>query len=410
MLQKIHRETIIAILNNIAIFLYTYCTFSSLLDMAQYVKGWPDWYWKIREYSLYYFLVLAIIKLIFYYGKEKRVSGIACCVLCGTILLYVMGECDYRYIVYPMIAFYHADFRRIARYYVAVMGTILAVTYVCTKIGVVPDYYISIPGRAQKVHTLGFGGHNAFMAYWLLIVLALLFLLEKSKYRTLISIILVVGTWYFHALTDSETPTLLIYFAIGVLLVDGIIMKTGKDFLRILGGNWISRFMIGMPIYGALITIGGIFFYNKFQRSIIDNTFISRYYLACRALEETGARLPYATIKAADHLADIQFHLWNGTGVSNYSLGDILYANLLIRDGLMVLIPYVALQVWLLYRAYKSRNYMLGFLIAVVAVLNAAESVTLDIAFSIFSMAVFANWSDGRINETTEEYTSSASE
>ncbi len=380
-------------LDNLILISYSFLIIFPIVGTAQFVYQWPSIITLLRYRIPHVVFVIAVCKSIFAMKEKNRIIAILLLVM--ALICKKLGLCDYLFVTSFMVAFANIDFERCAKVYVATVGMTLMATLICSLTGFIPNYYIFVPGREEMYYTLGFGGHNAFMAYWMFVALALLYLYHGSKRKIAVIVSVLAMTFLIHYATDSHTGMFLISFVSALMLADLIVKNYNKE-LGIRIKTKIAKVLIGTPIYSLVITIAGVFFYNKYQRTLINNTVISRFHLVCSALERLGIMLPYQTISSDERVSDVAFNWITGTGVADFGAGDNLFGNLLTRDGLMILVPFLAIQVYIMYRAYQKREYLLVLICAIINIYCIFESVLLDIAFTLFFMVIFANLERGK--------------
>lgn len=388
----------IEVLDIIALITYGFMIFTSLSRTAKFLTAWPnDWY-SLQELSIKVWLVIAVIKLILFFETSKK-EVIAATILLGlTVVGKFVGINNYLYVVAPIVMFFRTPFQKIARCYLTIVGTNLIIIVLYALMDVIPDYYIPISGRGDRlIHHLGFSNHNAIMAYWLFIFLTAICLLglEKKRHIRLIfltALLSISGILYY--LTDSKTSFLLILAMGLIVLVEWIIPnKVRSPYCKRIQ-DVIFRGMHLVPLFAIIVTAAGTLIYNitGYRGTGAISTLFSRYYLLNNALESVGVRLPHQTINLESINQEISFNWLIGTGADNLGGGDILYGNLLLRDGLIAVVLYLVIQFYMLYKAYKNKNHIFFLVLVLLAVFGCTESCALDIAFSVFSCLLFADW------------------
>ena len=365
-------------------------------------------YWDPDIYDFQFtliniWIVIAVIKMCFYSTISRKKVILAALLLLVTYIYNYFGICDYMYLVAPIVAAINIDFERIAKVYMATVCTLLTITLVCTITGLVPNIVIIEQGRViEKMQSLGFTSHNAFSSYLLFASLAAIYIFRNNKHRKLINILSIVVLFIFWIITACNTATILGIGANIIVLCNYLNEEIANNLIINTIKNKISIVLIGMPIYGVLMTVAGTLYYNTYQRTQISGNVISRYYLICQTLETAGVKMPHQTIDSSLIDGTYTFNLLTGLNKINPLMGDILYGQLLFVGGLMLLVPYVMIHAFLLYKFYKDKEFELLVIFSCVAAIGALESVTLDISFSLCEMLLFAAWGQNKIYKNSD--------
>ncbi len=374
-------------------FMYATLIFLSMIESAVYRIQLPIALYKFTNFFTSICLIYSLVKIWLYFDKDRRKSVTAMIFLTMAVILYLMGLCDYLLLVALIVAVFNSDYDRLIKFYTITVSVVLIVTFLCATTGVIKNISEYLPERRESaMYSLGFVSHNAFVVYYLFVSLAFIYITRKSKYQICVLILLSFISCVLYYFTASYTATIL-----NILACLSVIL--GKVMSNLKYSSWASKVhryfcynLILSPIYSVIVTTIGVLFYNRFQRTILDGTLISRYYILDTALEIAGARLPFQTIDPSEVSKEISFNWLLGTGTENGGGGDILYGRIFLNDGLVVLFVYVFIHVFMLYSCYKRKEFEMLVILSVVAVLGAIESVALDFKFYIFELVLFSRW------------------
>lgn len=360
--------------------------------------GW-NWYYT-QEIVICIWIVIAIAKLYLFWHDNLVNTALAILFIVGVGIGKYAGLNDYIYLVMPMVMFMNVPYRKIAKLYATTLGLTWGITLLFAFKSVIPDYYKQIPGRDEPVHHLGYFNHNASMVFWMFFCMMLIMCINYSWKRVVIILFEIVGTIWLYRMTDSLTSTLLVLFFCVVLLIE-FVLSTGAEPISKLFRRVTGILLLGTPIYALVATWLGVLYYNRVGRN--ESTLMSRFMLLEQALESVGVEFKNQTINPTEILQDVHFSWLLGTGNANIGGGDNLYGNLLLRDGLIVLVPYIAIQLYIMYMAYKKDAYTVLVFEAVLAVFGCLESSAIDVIFCVFMFLLFADWGSDRQREVYVE-------
>ncbi len=385
-------DKVIEFFDDFFVITYMLIIIRSMVDTALYSAVWPEYVDLSLDMLIKICVLFAVIKLYYYYNEYKIEAMIALGMLIVSFIFKNMGINDYLYLVIPIVASFKTSFSKLSRAYLATVITILIATATLSILGFIPNYYEHNEGRfIQDFYSLGFTSHNSFAAFFLFASFAYLYLIRNCKHKLLLIIgdlLAIIFVWYC---TGSNTSTVIGIFVCVMLIVNYVIEENNSHITHIRIKNLILKFMIGMPLYGIAVTIAGVLYFNAYQYSRMINTLVFRYQILCAALEKVGVSLPFQTIDSTLIDYSTGFNILTGVKEADFEFGDILYGQMLLRDGLIILVPYLIIHLWILYRLYAHKEYELFIICVGVSVTCCFESLVFDIAFSIFELLLFAS-------------------
>lgn len=381
---------LIELLNYILLLSYGFMSLVIMARTAQFNFEWIQSAYDFQQSVMKFWVIVALIKVYYYHDTYKKETIVAFVLILLAVLAKVFGMNEYVYLVAAVVSFFDFEFNVIAKFYVSIVGFGLITIVACSVIGIIPNYYTEDEGRLiNNYYSLGFASHNAVMIYWLFILMALVYIFKKSYFKDLLLVGLAWITLELWLFTSSNTGLILGMMICSVLLMELLVRKVGisEKCTKII--HFFNRVMIGMPIYAVIITALGVLFYNKVGTNY-GITVISRWLLLCRELEKIGIKLPYQTINSNEIYSDVNFNWLIGTGSDQYGGGDILYGNLFIKGGLVLLIIYIYVHVYILLKTLKMGEYELFLICIVLSILGCLESVAIDVPFIVFDFILFS--------------------
>ena len=383
LLQKItnHCDSILCLL-------YSFLIFLSMADSATYNTRI-----LIADYKTLFVnicIIYALFKIWLFFDVDRTKSLVAIVSMTVVILLKVMELSDFLFVVVLAIALFNSDYDRLVKFYTATSSVFLFVTFICAETGVirnVSEYNILENGR--PVYSLGFISHNAYTVYYLFTSLAIVYLTRECRYQIHIMALLMMVSICLYYITDSRTGFFLNLFACFSILTCKLLSKIKEGQLCQNVRRYLGVAFVLTPIFSVFVTFIGVLFYNKYQRTLINGTLISRYFLLDNALEIAGIRLPNQTISTDMISKEVVFNWMIGTGKGYIDGGDILYGQIFLNEGVPFLLIYLLIHVFVLYVLYKKNKLELLVIYSTIAILGALESVVLDFKFYIFELFVF---------------------
>lgn len=374
------------ILDCMALATFSLMIFLSIIGMANYQVVWFLSLDEINGVADCVFLIISLLKIFLYFDKNRVNAAIGVGLLSFFILLNVLNQCNYVQLVALIVSMMGIKFERIAKVYISVEGITLLVTILAATFGLISNVNEqSYNSLVKTFYLLGFSGHNPPMALCLMLSLALVYLTRSSKVRIQISILLILFMTLMYIVTGSNSSFII---GIGVLILsiaDYVIEKIDNRKLLKVRSDFMSALRFA-PLYSVLFTILGILFYGRFGRLGSHlYTLVSRFEIAYWELGLSGVHMPFYSLREANKdgvnfpyflseklesgvYNNVDFNLLRGLGELKrgqlFNGSDIEYINILLFDGVIVLLPYIVLSIYLLHKTYKKKEYVLILCIA----------------------------------------------
>ena len=397
------QEQLLYSLNIISLFLCAVLIFVRFINFARYSFIWPDFLQNIQENTVKIVFVISLLKLFLIFIKDKRKAIFATILLFLFTMLYSGGIINIRFFstLLLIINTIEIDFENIAKVYACSVGVLLTSNIICVLVGIVPDIVGDGSGRKVRyLHGMGFGNHNAFMAYWFFYALTLAYIIKKTRNRAVGLILIIILTIVFWLFTGSNTSTIAAIGALCSILVYYAIEKF--QYLMYIPAKYrefILKFLICIPLLCVLITIIGTIAYAKYGYiKNLPSTMMSRFRLTYEGLVSLGIKIHFRAEDVIPVYEDIKFNFLTGLWGQTYpgeAYFDSLYSDLLIRDGLIVLVPYVMAQVYVMYLAYKRQEYELLLILVFKSVYGLMENYAIyTIGCGLFEFLIFSSWGD----------------
>ena len=338
-------------------------------------------------------LIIAAVKLFFVFSISDKKSVMAVVLLCRAIVFKQLGIVDVTYLVIPMVALYGVDFKSVAKVFSLSAAFSLFVILFSSLTGLIQNVSLTRQGSIRGyVYQLGFKHHNLFMIFWSFLLLAIIYIVQKNKYRIIYIDILLIVTVIAWLFSDSNTSAILDVIVCGIMIADYVIraaIKRSTTLMRDIQRALI-KFSVFMPIVAIFITILGCVYFGYFGYKYLPHNMLSRFYVIDSALESLGAKLPFSV---TEERWDIPFNWFVGAGqtvVVKDNTIDNIYACLLIENGCIVLISYVLLQLKIRYMLYRNNQYVLALICSVISIFGILEpSAFSNFSCSLFSMLLF---------------------
>ncbi len=351
----------------------------------------------MNNYCIYICIIIALIKIYVYWDNSPKKALCVFAVLALAVIFRNIGYVDYVFLIAPMAMFFNSDFEDICKVYAIFVFISLFTIFILAVSGEIVNYTYIPADRDTITYSLGFTHHSTFMVDWMMVVFACLYIFRNSKAYLGVIAIIVILSGFIYKYTDSNSAAMIIFPLCFLLAIETLLgYKLDKIVKRI--NNILCKILLGTPIYVLVITVVGVLFYNKYQRTIIDNTFISRYALLCEAVEVAGVKLPYTTVDSSRIGADGNWNWLLGYSSTEYGGGDIFYGNEFIKGGLLLIGIIFLIQMVILYKAYKQKDTVLMLVCAAVDIYACTAPGLSEIWASLFNMVLFANIEEG-INE-----------
>ncbi len=264
--------------------------------------------------------------------------------------------------------------------------------YLCLLIGVgimILAHYLSLEGyiayivRSGEKHAFGSIHNLDYAAHCLMLMI--LYVVLRKKHLHFYSFILL----YIPILMDMRYVKARADLALMILVLAGTVVVWIFEGSKFHIPDKLAKVMTWAFVIMEVVILCMCFFYRDTIGMAITNripsmtTGVSRFRMAHQAMMEYYPRLWGSN-----------FHEAGFAGASNvindYFVVDSMYAHLFVKEGLAVLAAFIGMLTWLLRRAYKTKQYFLVFLMAVIALAGFSEFHIRDLCYNMLPLLLFA--------------------
>ena len=130
----------------------------------------------------------------------------------------------------------------------------------------------------------------------------------------------------------------------------------------------------------------------------LPSTMMNRFRYTYEGLVSLGVEIQVRPEEVIPVYEDIKFNFFTGLWGQTYPgtvYFDSLYSDLLIRDGFIILAPYVFAQVYVMYLAYIRHEYELLIILAFKSVYGLMENYAIyTIGCGLFEFLIFSSWGE----------------
>ena len=363
------------------IFLITMISTSSLLGIRLYLNNTNVY----RIIMLFCFILLFIKELIVNaYSIDSFIQLMF--ILCATLLIHNVASFITAMGLFYLFSSRNEDFREIARFTIIVTFIMLVTIISLSVLGVIENYKFGSGTDRYRVF-LGFKYALFAPAYYFNII-ALILYLKKDKIKISFIILELIGNIWLYERTDSR---LSFYFTLLLIVFSLVIKIPLKRMINIkiinsLFKPLLKAIVIMSFIICAIVSIFICINYdetNITQRKLND-VLASRLYYSQKSYNTYGVSLFGKKI------------IWVGNGLDQdgntteeeYLYVDNLYLQFLQRYGLVFFAVVMILLTYALYRIIIKKEWMLTFILVVIAMHAIIDDLVLHIWYNTFLLSL----------------------
>lgn len=381
----IRKEKIEEILENLYLMVFAAYIAFFFLGTTMFQITWPEHFYTDLYTALTGFILVRLA-----YSKRCKIQDIV--FILGLYVLFEMafkrnGYEEYIYLLVLMIGAKDISFRKIIKVYTAMILVLLLGTVICSLTGHVENLSYIQEGRRTR-YAFGINYPTDFSAHIFYLILCWGFLRGKRiTYIELGVFGLLGGVVYWFCDARLNTICILgsaVTFAVHKCLENSA-EKKGKSYHMHRG---ISALLMGSGTICAAVMIWLTMLYSPDNAviSFLDRALSSRLRLGKKGIDIFGFTLwgqdiPMIGLGSTTEDVDYYFFL------------DSSYLYILLQFGLLMLI--VLLFVWLCIgiKSYRNHQWVLLWIIALVAVQCMVEHHMVSIAYNPFWLALLADLS-----------------
>lgn len=277
------------------------------------------------------------------------------------------------------------DFKKIARIAIAVMTSLLVITFVLSLMGILPDFINDRHADAVR-HSFGIIYCTDLAAHWCFVILLYVFIKDgnmKWPAYLIMLILTVLNIW----LVDGRLSYLCVGLAAAGSIIYTLYVKKGWKLPEKLLMVWRWGLAASYVILAAFYMIlNWTFTYDP-----------NAFYHRIHALENLGWRLetsyrvtkvlPFSWFgKYFNQIGD-GFDAAVNTGF--YTFLDCSYIRIYVMYGVVALIVFLAIYTGIQCRLMKKKQTMRMFIMAIVALNCLLEHRMIDLAYNVFLLLPF---------------------
>lgn len=333
----------------------------------------------VLKMTRYFAYLCCILKLILdaYYSRKRYIY---LAVSAGLIILNVLVAHDKRMIFYFLMIIAAKDVSHdiIIRIFLIINLVLLFATVMAARYGILEDY---VQDELRQRHYLGFSWTTNGPIIWLFIILSYIYL-KKGEINIFETAILSgVALWFFK-MTDSR---FVILISMAATIFFGIIWKSRlvhKITAR------LQILFISSPFWIAAVAIVLHYLYDEkssFWRNFND-LLSNRLRLGNDAINKYGFSLFGKAIT---------WNVWifkNAT-VDDYNYVDSSYLNILLVNGLIILIMVLLIYSAMLKKSFSTGRLYMSWIIVFILVFSITEPRLMHLSYNPFVLLAFAGMS-----------------
>ena len=286
------------------------------------------------------------------------------------------GELNLFYYYIAIIGAKNIDFKKILRFFLVTISSLLILTFIITKLRIIPGLVFNRGDGALR-YALGtvYPSDLSARCFYLMITYALLrdYKLKLPEYIGLISI-----TIWAYVVTDTKVDLILMVF----FLLIAIFYKQTITLLEKITSIGIAIILGSAVSFMILMT----YFYNPSNHfmKLIDHALSGRFYFSHIAFEK------YNVTFLGQYIPQNGFGGSNGK-VFDYFYIDCSYIRVLMMFGAFVFLLLVAYLLYLSHRFMTSEMYALEITLILVALSSLIDQHMWEISYNILFLATFAD-------------------
>lgn len=311
-------------------------------------------------------------------NTKRGALGLMVCLI--MILLIYLADISNRNIV--MITFFmvycarNISFEKIGWFTLKFVTALVVIIIMSSLIGVIPNYASSIGGRDR--HYIGFL-YALFPSTIVCNETMLFFYLKKNKIKWKeIVVALTINVWIY-----NQTKSRLTFLAAVVVLLIGAVKKIKPSFI---GSQFSRRIMASIPLLCGVFSVAIAFLYSPSNSVLlaIDKALDGRISIAHSAMESYGFKLFGTHFEMIGNGLDA---MGNNTSQLHlaYSYIDNLYVQLLLRNGIIFFLIFMAILIFSIHEAVKiDKGGYLSFILSMLAVEAIIQDFFLNLNYNTF--------------------------
>lgn len=319
---------------------------------------------------------------------KRAVAGLALFIVAGLVSWYTN-----RYELFTTALFIYCarsiDFRRIAYYSFLLISSLLFFVTISSLLGIIPDYLWGLDEVNGRIrHGLGFR-YTTFPTHLFLEIVLLYGFLAREKAKISVLLVFFAINYAMYEMTESRNSFLLVLF----FLIFLVAMKFPQ--LRSMYTPRFQRFTAAWvyPL-GALASYIAARLYSPDSQFFTKlNTILSNRLAQTHAsLEEYGIRLFGQKINFMGNGIDANGKLVKTQGGDyDFNFVDNSFMNILINNGLLLLILTLIAFTLLGIRSAKANDRIMSAILFIIALHSMIDPQLIDLTYNVFLLALLGS-------------------
>lgn len=330
--------------------------------------------------------------------KELMMAVILCIGFFGSWRTF--KDRDLAFYLILMLGAKGVSFNKIAGIYLGVEVPSILITIYCSLQGIIA--YLTYPlENGELSHAFGSIYRTDFSAHIFFLACCLIWVSRKKIWYAESVFILWLAWFVYHYCAARNSTICLLLLGLGSLLIQAVrdirrllidkSRKAGKKILQELQETPLITRVLLFPCCFSICVLAAVMillsrFYNPaFPWMVRLDTWLStRLSLGRQGFDQYNVKLfgQYVQQYGAAGVVD---------PTRTYFYLDVSYVNMLLRLGLFVFLLVLGVFVWANLRAFKKKEYVIIFLLFVVAVHCCVEHHLVDLSYDPFLMLLFAD-------------------
>lgn len=286
------------------------------------------------------------------------------------------GELNLFYYYIAIIGAKNIDFKKILRFFLVMISSLLILTFIITKLKIIPGLVFNRGDGALR-YALGtvYPSDLSARCFYLMITYALLrdYKLKLPEYIGLISI-----TIWAYVVTDTKVDLILMVF----FLLIAVFYKQTITLLKKITSIGIAIILGSAVSFMILMT----YFYNPSNHlmKLVDHALSGRFYFSHIAFEK------YNVTFLGQYIPQNGFG-GNTKTVFDYFYIDCSYIRILMMLGAFVFLLVVGYLLYLSHMFISKKYYSLEITLILIAISSLIDQHMWEISYNIIFLATFAN-------------------
>lgn len=372
-------------------------------------------YVKLFLFARISLFLICVLKIVFYFGKDKVYSLISLLILsCSLIYYYFKFDGNILFVISQfsfllslcliVISSYGISFDKLLKTYLISVGTLVVIRIIFSFMNILPNAR-NIPNGWGHYWNFGFGSHNAIFKYLVFLYAGWIYLTRDSKYRFIHGGLILASSLFIYKYTHCQTGMLVICMGIALLFAYNFLTKLSinrfsKPLLKVikLGMSITPSFLVLGSIIGACLYNKYVFTHGSLNPKGKLYTFAQRFRQFSTDCALHGINLPWHTNESTQFAHQNFNWILGDSSMSDYS--DNFVHSTLINYGIIwLLLFYLFFQAFAVYAA-KNNEYHILIAISIIMIYSMMESPAYHLAWNPFLLLPFASNKFAHSNNT----------